>query len=351
MNDRDMVTPGNQFASDNTSGLCWESLDRLARANGGHDVSYGGDHHTAQASDAIRDFFEQPQCEVFFVFNGTAANALALAALCQSYHSVIAHESAHIETDECGAPEFFSNGTKLLLAKGKNGKMDESEVERLITKRSDIHYPRPRVLSITQSTELGTVYSLEETHCLTALAKRHGLKVHMDGARLGQALAALNCAPKELTWQAGIDVLCMGFIKSGFSLGEAVVFFNPDMAAEFDYRCKQAGQLASKMRFISAPLLAAFEDDLYVARPRHAHTCAVKLAAKLIRVPALYPIEANAVFLELPDSAIASLRAKGWKFSTSIGGGARLVTSWATTDAEIEALSNDINLAIGQDLD
>src|SRR5881409_1079360 len=169
-----------QFASDNYAGICPESFASFAEANQGHEVSYGNDTWTDKASDLIRDVFET-KCEVFFVFNGTAANSLSLASLCQSYHSILCHETAHVETDECGAPEFFSNGTKVLLLSGPDGKIDPPGIERMVKRRTDIHYPKPRVVSVTQSTEVGTVYSREELKAIGAKAKELGLKVHMDG--------------------------------------------------------------------------------------------------------------------------------------------------------------------------
>ena len=247
------------FASDNNSGITPECLEAIAEANSGHSPAYGDDEWTRRACAAIRDTFEIP-CEVFFTFNGTASNSMALAHLCRSYHSVVCHSVAHIETDECGAPEFFSSGSKLLLAGGNDGKVSPAELQRLVHLRKDIHYPRPHVLSLTQATELGTVYGVSELQELGALAHGLGLKVHMDGARFFNALAALGCAPKDITWKAGVDVLCLGGTKNGMLACEAVVFFNKKVAAEFDYRCKQAGQLASKMRFLAAPWIAMLRD-------------------------------------------------------------------------------------------
>src|SRR5579862_4891187 len=183
-----------QFASDNNAGVCPEAWAALAEANAGHAVGYGDDDWTQIASDLIRDLFET-QCEIFFVFNGTAANSLALAALCQSYHSILCHEISHIETDECGAPEFFSNGTKLLVLPGQDGKLDPAAVEHAVKRRSDVHFPKPKVLSITQSTELGTVYSSDDLDRLGETARRLGLNFHMDGARFGNAVTSLNVAP------------------------------------------------------------------------------------------------------------------------------------------------------------
>ncbi|HEY4789450.1 MAG TPA: beta-eliminating lyase-related protein, partial [Bacteroidales bacterium] len=218
-----------QFASDNYSGICPEAFEYLAKANSDHDFSYGDDRWTAEAANLFREFFET-DCEVFFVFNGTAANSLSLSALCQSYHSVICHELAHIETDECGAPEFFSNGAKILLAKGENGKLTPESIREIITKRTDIHYPKPKVLSLTQATEVGTVYSIEELRALTQTARQFKLNIQMDGARFANAIDTLKLHPKEITWQCGIDVLCFGGIKNGLGVGEAVVFFNKSLA-------------------------------------------------------------------------------------------------------------------------
>jgi len=336
------------FASDNTSGICPEAWEALQQCNEGFLPSYGNDEITARAADLFREVFET-DCEVFFVFNGTAANSLSLAALCQSYHSVICHELAHVETDECGAPEFFTNGTKLLLASGSDGKLEPSQVERLVTKRKDIHYPRPNVLSLTAPSEVGTVYSLEELRALHEVAQRHGLKIHMDGSRFGNAVASRGESPAELTWRSGVDVLCFGGTKCGIGLGEAVVFFNKPLAREFDYRCKQAGQLASKMRFMAAPWRAMLADGSWLRRASHANACARRLAEKVGTLPGvriLYPVEANAVFLELPASVHDSLKAKGWAYYVFIGGGARFMCSWATTEADVNELAGDIAAAL-----
>src|SRR5512145_933997 len=207
-----MNEPGagrNQFASDNYAGICPEAWAAMAEVNAGYAPSYGTDPWTARACDLLRDFFET-DCQVFFVFNGTAANSLALSSLCHSYHSIICHELAHIETDECGAPEFFSNGTKILLVPGLHGKVDLSAVEHNVERRSDIHYPKPRVLSISQATELGTVYTTEELAAGGEMCRRLGLRLHMDGARFASAVAATGASPAELSWRAGVDVLSFG---------------------------------------------------------------------------------------------------------------------------------------------
>ena len=197
------------FASDNNAGVCPEVWAAWEAANRGHATGYGDDRWTAQAADLFRDLFET-DCEVFFVFNGTAANSLALSSMCQSYHSILCHELAHVERDECGAPEFFSNGTKVLLIPGEDGKILPAGIEETVYRRTDIHYPKPRAISLTQATELGTVYNVEELGAIGATARELGLAVHMDGARFANAVASLEVTPKEITWQSGVDVLCFG---------------------------------------------------------------------------------------------------------------------------------------------
>lgn len=339
-----------QFASDNYSGICPEAMDYLLKANQGSSLAYGEDEWTQKATDYFRELFAI-DCEVFFVFNGTAANSLALASLCQSYHSVICHELAHIETDECGAPEFTSNGSKLLLGQGKNGKLTPDSIAALVTKRQDIHYPKPKGISLTQPTELGTVYTLEELGEIQAIARQYHLKVHMDGARFANAVAALNVTPAELTWKQGINVLCFGGTKNGLPLGEAIIFFNKDLAEDFAYRCKQGGQLASKMRFISAPFLGLLETGAWLKNARHANQCAEYLERQLQQIPEakiISPREANAVFVKFPDRIIQSLKAKNWHFYTFIGAsGVRLMCSWNTTRSRIDELISDIRESVG----
>ena len=339
----------NQFASDNYAGVCPEAWEAMEQSNRGYVASYGDDAWTEKACLAIRDIFET-DCEVFFVFTGTAANSLALASLCKSYHSVICHETSHVETDECGASEFFSNGTKVLLVPGPEGKVSLEAVEHTVLRRSDIHYPKPRALSITQATELGTVYSVDELHAAGEVAKRFNLHVHMDGSRFANAVAALDVAPKELSWRAGVDVLCFGGAKNGLALGEAVIFFNRALAEEFDYRCKQAGQLASKMRYLAAPWAGLLQTGAWLKNAAHANRCARLLSEKLQEingVTILYPAEANSVFLELPPHVISGLRQRQWTFYTFIGGAARFMCSWETTDEDITALVRDIEELCG----
>ena len=340
-----------QFASDNCAGVCPAAMKWFVEANGsGHEPGYGDDRWTQRAADLIRTLF-QTDCDVYFVFNGTAANSLALASLCQSYHSVICTPVAHVETDECGGPEFFSNGSKLLLAEADSpsarvGKLTPDAIEQLVTKRSDIHYPKPKVVSITQATELGTVYSVEEIRAIAAIAKRHKLKLHMDGARFANAVAHLGCHPSDITWRAGVDVLCFGGTKNGLPVGEAVVFFDRTLAEDFAWRVKQAGQLASKMRFISAPWVGLLEGETWLANARHANAMAQRLyegIRGLRGVQPMHPPQANAVFVQLPKSAVDALHARGWKFYQFIaGGGCRLMCAWDTTPEAVDALVADL---------
>jgi threonine aldolase len=346
-------TVKRQFASDNYAGICPDAMGAIERANAGFELAYGDDGYTARASELLRELFET-DCDVYFVFNGTAANSLALAALCQSYHSVIVHELAHVETDECGAPEFFSNGTKLLTVPGADGKMDPGAIERTITKRSDIHYPKPRVISLTQSTELGSVYSIDELQEIHRIAHRYRMRIHMDGARFANAVAALGCRPSEITWRVGVDVLCFGGTKNGMPVGEAILFFDRALSSEFSYRCKQAGQLASKMRFISAPWVSMLEGGVWLANARNANTMARRLQQGLAAIDGMVvasSCQANAVFVEMPVEWSRALRARDWRFYEFIGEGhARFMCSWATTERDVDQLLEDVRQVAEQEL-
>lgn len=340
------------FASDNYAGICPEAFDAILQANHGHEISYGDDSWTEKASNLLRDVFET-NCEVFFVFNGTSANSLSLASLCQSYHSILCHELAHVEGSECGAPEFFANGTKVLLLPGAAGKIDPGNIERAVLKRTDIHYPKPRALSLTQATEVGTVYSVDELQALADVARHFQLRIQMDGARFANAVVSLGVKPKAITWQAGVDVLCFGGTKNGLAVGEAVVFFNRELAREFDYRCKQGGQLASKMRFLSAPWVGMLQDGAWLRHASHANAMARRLDTGLRNLPGVrvaYPVDSNAVFARIPEAAVEAMHGRGWHFYTHIGGWeeSRLMCSWDTTPEDVDGFVADLKAVLAE---
>src|SRR5207237_584445 len=217
-----MTVERHEFARDNTAPICADAWAALQEANTDDAAAYGEDRLTARVRDRIREIFET-DCDVYFVFTGTAANALALAQVCQSFRSIICHQNAHIQTDECGAPEFFTGGSKLLLVGGADGKLEVGQVKELLARHNELHSHKPEVISISQATEFGTVYRNDEIATITHLAREHQLFFHMDGARFANAIASLNCAPKAITWEAGIDVLCFGGTKNGAAAGELVI--------------------------------------------------------------------------------------------------------------------------------
>lgn len=334
------------FASDNNAGIYPEVLTAMQEANEGHVTGYGDDQFTLKAQQAISDVFEK-ECAVFFVSNGTAANCLALSVVVRSYHGVIVHEHSHIETDECNALGHFIPGAKTIVVGGKMGKIDPGQIRRVIGLQREVHGSKPRAISLTNATELGTVYQSEEIERISQLAKSLGLFLHIDGARFANALASIRCSPADLTWRSGVDALSFGGTKNGLGFGDAIVFFEREVAQEFAYRMKQSGQLASKMRFLSAPWLAMLQDGLWLERAKHANRMAKNLADKLKRLPEtdiLFPTEANAVFVKLPPSAVNCMYKLGWRFYTDVGpgGGARLMCSWDTTEQDVEEFVEDL---------
>ena len=343
--------PNFSLASDNTAGICPEALAALNAANAGCAPSYGDDAFTTEARLRFAEVFER-ECDVFFVFNGTASNAVVLAALCQRHHAVLCHESSHVETDECGAPEFFTGGSKILPIAGAHAKLRPAELEPVLHRGHGVHFPKIRAISLTQTTELGTFYTPGELGALAEFARARGLVIHMDGARFANAAATASergLSPADITWRAGVDVLCFGGTKNGLLATEAVVFFNRDLAREFDYRVKQAGQLASKMRFASAQWTAVLRDGAWLRHAAHANRQAQALAGGLraLSCTLLAPTEANGVFVELPPRVVAALEAKGWHFYKFVGEhGYRLMCSWATSEAEVAAFLADFRAAL-----
>jgi threonine aldolase len=334
-----------QFASDNNAGVCPEAWEALARANVGHVQGYGDDDWTRAAVRAVQRVFDT-DCAVYFVFNGTSANALGLASICRSTDAIVCHAMAHINVDECGAPEFMSGGAKLLAIDLPLAKLTpEAVIARSVTPH-DEHASRPRALALTQATELGTVYSVAELCALAEVARSRGMKVQMDGARFANAVAYLDCHPADVTWRAGVDVLSLGGTKNGLPFGEAIVFFDRDLADEFARRRKQAGQLASKMRFLAAPWTGVLEGGAWLRHAAHANAMAQRLAQALTRVPMarlLAPVQATGVFVDLPAPVVAGLRARGWRFYTFVGDtGCRFMCAWDTPAATIDAFARDI---------
>jgi threonine aldolase len=344
-----------EFASDNTVAICPEAWKALNDANAGNAPSYGEDRWTARVCDRIRELFET-DCDVYFVFTGTAANALSLAQLCQSFQSVICHEYSHIQTDECGAPEFFTKGSKLLLIGGSVGapergrpmadKIDIRQAEAVVVRQADLHSHKPGAISIAQATEFGTVYTRDEIAAIAEFADAHKLFVHMDGARFANAIASLDCAPKTITWEVGVDVLCFGGTKNGTAAGELVIFFQKQLSNEFDYRLKQAGQLGSKMRFLAAPWLGLLTDDVWLRNARHANRAARHLADRLrteANIEIVFPVDANAVFVRMNEQLVRDLQSRGWHFYKFLEPDIyRLMCSWSTTEATISDFMADI---------
>jgi len=334
------------FASDTTAGVCPEAMAALQAANAGRAPSYGDDAYTTEARQRIAALFET-ECDVFFAASGTAANSLVLAALCQRHHGILCHGLAHIETDECGAPEFFTGGSKVLPVEGANAKLTPAALESQLSRGHGVHFPKLRALSLTQSTELGTVYQPAELRALTDWAHRHGLVVHLDGARFANAAVNLQergFSPADLTWRAGVDVLCFGGTKNGLFGTEAIVFFQRELAREFEYRVKQAGQLASKQRYVAAQWNAILQDGIWLRNGAHANRQAQVLAAGLraLGFSILMPVEANGVFVELSPAMYAELTERGWHFYKFVGEhGYRLMCSWETRDEEVAAFLAD----------
>ncbi len=342
-----------QFVSDNNAGMCPEAVAAMLEANrDGHVVGYGDDRWTAKARARIQALFAT-ECAVFFVFSGTGANALALAHLTRSYHAVIAHRVSHVAEDETGAPEFFSGGAKVLGVDTPLAKVTPEAVEEACGIVGRIHTSRPRVVSLTQATEMGTVYQPDEVAAVAAAARPFGLKVHMDGARFANAVARLGVSPAEMTWKAGVDVLSFGGTKNGLGSGEAVVFFDRQLADEFPWRIKQGGQLNSKMRLMTAPWLGLLDGDVWLANARHANAMADRLALGLTSLPGLKlmaPTQANGVFVEMAPSLQAAVRAKGWQFITFFGQtGCRLMCAWDTAPETVDRFVADVAAAVRAD--
>ena len=326
-----------RFFSDNAAAACPEAMAALAAANR-LDTAYDGDALSKRLDGAFSELFET-DVRALWVATGTAANSLALAALCPPHGSIVCHRDAHIQNDECGAPEFYTHGAKLLLAEGEGAKLTPDSVAALLaTVRDDVHQVQPAALSITNATEYGLVYTPDEVAALGELAKARRLGFHMDGARFANAVARLGCAPADLTWRAGIDALSFGFVKNGGMSAEMLVFFRPELAGATFYRRKRAGHLLSKGRYLAAQVLAMLEDDVWLRNARAANDSARALA-EAAGGRLVLPVEANEVFLKVTPEEAAALRAEGFDFYDWGPGEARLVTSWDSDPAHVEALA------------
>lgn len=333
------------FCSDNVTGISPEILTALADVNKGAAMPYGEDECTKRLNTKFAELFET-EVTVFPVTTGTAANALALSVIVPPFGAVYCHPAAHINVDECGAPEFYTGGAKLLTLPGSNGKINAQDLKNAIALSGIgvVHHVQPTAISITQATEAGTVYSIDEVKHLAEVAHTHNLSLHMDGARFANAVVSLGCSPADITWRCGVDVLCFGATKNGAMAAEAVIFFHRDLAQSFSYRRKRSGHLLSKMRFLSAQLEAYITNDLWLKNAAHANLMADKLATELTKLPGVelcYPVDANEIFIQLPETVIAKLIADGFQFyrwegehSTIV----RLVTAFDTTYDSVNAL-------------
>ncbi|MGJ3522243.1 threonine aldolase family protein [Nitratidesulfovibrio sp. D1] len=325
------------FASDNASGVHPRILAAMERANAGYARPYGQDPYTGQAKEVFARHFG-PDIDMYFVFLGTAANVLGLRAVTRPWHSVVCADVAHINVDECGAPESVT-GSKLQAVPSYDGRIRSTDIEPLLHMIGDFHHSQPRVVSITQSTELGTVYSPAQVRALADFAHANGMLLHMDGARLANAAAALDVSLAELTRDAGVDVLSFGGTKNGMMFGEAVIFFNPELSREFNFIRKQGMQLISKMRFIAAQFIEMLHDGLWLENARNANAMARLLADSLRGLPHVAitrPVEANAVFARLSPEHIARLQQDFYFYEWDpVLHEVRWMTSFDTTEADV----------------
>jgi threonine aldolase len=332
------------FASDNAAPVCPQLMDALIEENNGPALGYGNDATTERMQDHLRELFNH-DLRAFPVATGTAANVLALSVLTPPYGSVYCHKVSHIQEDECGAPEFYTGGAKLALLDGENGKLQPAALRAALAKsgRGNVHHVQPAALSLTQATECGTVYNPQEVTDLCKIAKEYDLSVHMDGARFANALATLGCNPADVTCNAGVDVLSFGATKNGAMSVEAVVFFDQEKAAEFEFRRKRGAHLFSKARYLSAQLDRYVQGNLWLDLAQHANEMATRLAAGLTAIKGcapIYPVEANIIFSRLNEQTISALQQAGILFYVMDAevGESRLVTSWNTTAEEVDKL-------------
>ena len=330
------------FCSDNATGVSPEIMAAIAAANCGSILSYGDDEYTQNLQVKFSELFET-SVTVFPVATGSAANALALAVMTPPYGAVYCHAESHIHMDECGAPEFFTGGAKLVTLTGKHGKIEANNLRKVLDKAGAgvVHHVQPAAVSITQATEAGTIYKPDEISQISEVVRHHNLHLHMDGARFANAVASLGCSPADVTWRAGVDILSFGATKNGAMAAEAVVFFNQELAKTFPFYRKRSGHLFSKMRFLSAQLAAYITDDLWLKNAAHANQMAAKLAQGLAgveKVKFCHPVEANEIFVQVSESVIAAVLAEGFQFyrwESETGCTVRLVTAFNTHATDV----------------
>jgi len=330
------------FASDNVTSACPEIMDAIIAANLGIAGSYGDDEWSLALKNRLSEIFET-EVEVFLAVTGTASNALALSALAPVFGKIYCHELSHINTDECGAPELFTGGAKLIPMRSSNGRIDASDLAETIRGSGNVHVTQPSVVSVTMSCETGTVYQLDEIKAISQIAHDNKMSVHMDGARFANALVSLDVSPAEMTWKSGVDVLTLGGTKNGCLAAEAVIFFKPEMVGNFPFLHKRSGQLLSKMRFISSQLEAYLTDDVWLRNARHANAMAKILSEGLdsfANIKLAYPTQSNEVFVHLPRDVIDYLNSAGYDINEEEldGKAVRFVTAWNSEVKDINDL-------------
>ena len=330
------------FASDNVTSACPEVMDAVIAANSGIAGSYGDDEWSLALKNRLSEIFET-EVEVFLAVTGTASNALALSALAPVFGKIYCHELSHINTDECGAPELFTGGAKLIPMRSSNGRIDAVDLAETIRGSGNVHVTQPSVVSVTMSCETGTVYQLDEIKAISKIAHDNKMSVHMDGARFANALVSLDVSPAEMTWKSGVDVLTLGGTKNGCLAAEAVIFFKPEMVGNFPFLHKRSGQLLSKMRFISSQLEAYLTDDIWLRNARHANAMAKILSEGLdsfANIKLAYPTQSNEVFVHLPRDVIDYLNSAGYDINEEEldGKAVRFVTAWNSEVKDINDL-------------
>jgi len=336
-----------KFASDNVAGACPEVLDAIIKANEGDSTPYGNDEWSTNLQNKFSEIFEKDVI-VYPTASGTAANALALSAMTPVFGNIYCHKLSHINTDECGAPEFYTGGAKLVTLKGVNGKITPEELSENVGGVGIVHHTQPSVVSITQLCETGEAYQLGEISAISKTAHKHNLKMHMDGARFANALVSLGATPAEMTWQSGIDVLSFGATKNGCIAAEAIIFFKPELVGNLPFLMKRSGHLLSKMRFVSAQLDAYISNDVWLSNAKHANQMGKKLSEGLNlnpKIELVYPTQANEVFVKFPRPVIEHLNSEGYQMNEEeLGGNAvRLVTAWNTKENDVDQLLQTIS--------